>query len=406
MKYREDHSHHPHKMEQPRLEQMLERQRFPVDLLSRGLLLLYAPLGLCLFFLRLFIGAHVFLVSCALPDCAIRRLLVRVMSSVLGVLVSESGGRDAAVKIFVSNHVTCMDHNVLSLLTACSTPAMSCPPGFLCWARGFLELGSPGSRIQLLESLKHYLSQPGSPPLLLFPEEGTTNGGVGLLHFSSWAFSLSDSLQPVTLRASRPLLSVAVAGSPWYVELFWTLFSPYSVYRVRWLPPVCRSLRESDEDFASRVQKLLALTLGVQGTKHTAADSTEHVKRRRKREPTQSMPTTSPAASHMAQRVKEVLPQVPLSVIHKDLAQTGCVDATITNLIEGRVQYLPEEESHTGSEMPGRTASSKPIPRSFARRPEDRHLSLQERKEALYDCARRKYLEKFGAVAVAKEKSE
>ncbi|XP_073420838.1 lipid droplet-regulating VLDL assembly factor AUP1 isoform X2 [Dendrobates tinctorius] len=394
-------------MEPPGLEQMLERQRFPVDLLSRGLLLLYAPLGLCLFLLRLFIGAHVFLVSCVLPDCAIRRLLVRIMSLVLGVLVSESGDRDAAVKIFVSNHVTCMDHNVLSLLTSCSTPAVSCPPGFLCWARGFLELGAPGSRIQLLESLKHYLSQPGSPPLLLFPEEGTTNGGVGLLHFSSWAFSLSDSLQPVTLRANRPLLSVAVAGSPWYVELFWTLFSPYSVYHVRWLPPVCRSLRESDDDFASRVQKLLALTLGVQGTKHTAADSTEHVKRRRKRETPLSMHTVSPAASHMAQCVKEVLPQVPLSVIHQDLAQTGCVDATITNLIEGRVQYQQEEESQTGSEMPpGRTASSEPIPRSFARRPEDRHLSLQERKEALYDCARRKYLDKFGGVAVAKEKSE
>ncbi|XP_073524383.1 lipid droplet-regulating VLDL assembly factor AUP1 [Phyllobates terribilis] len=198
----------------------------------------------------------------------------------------------------------------------------------------------------------------------------------------------------------------AVAGSPWYVELFWTLFSPYSVYRIRWLPPVCRSPRESDDDFASRVQKLLALTLGVRGTKHTAADSTEHVKRRKRRETPQSAPTAPPATSHMAQRVKEVLPQVPLSVIQQDLAQTGCVDATITNLIEGRVPYLPEEESHPGSETARGTAGSKPTPRGFARRPEDRHLSLQERKEALYDCARRKYLEKFGGVAAAKEKSE
>lgn len=397
-------------MEQPGLEHMLEGQRFPVELLSRGLLLLYAPFGLCLLLLRVFIGAHVFLVSCVLPDCAVRRFLVRVMTSVLGVLVTQSGEQDPAVKIYVSNHTSSIDHNVLGLLTACSAPAVSCPPGFLCWARGFLELGAPGSRTQLQESLKHYLSQPGSPPLLLFPEEETTNGRIGLLHFSSWPFSLSDSVQPLTLRVSRALVSVAVAGSPWYVELFWTLFSLYTVYHVRWLPPVCRLSRESDDDFASRVQKLLALSLGVHCTEHTAADRAEHVKRRRKREPPphtlQTPPTASPAACHMAQRVKEVLPQVPLAVIHQDLAETGCVDATITNLIEGRVSYVPESDTHAGSEAPGRAAGCKPTLKGFARRPEDRHLSLQERKEAMYDHARRRYLEKFGGVAAAKEKSE
>ncbi|CAN2390703.1 ubiquitin-protein transferase activator activity, partial [Pristimantis euphronides] len=170
-------------MEQPGLEQMLEGRRFPLQPLSRGLLLLYFPLGLCLFLLRVFIGAHVFLVGCVLPDCAVRRFLVRVMTSVLGVFICQSGEQDSAVKIYISNHVTCIDHNVLSLLTACHTPSVSCPPGFLCWARGFLELGAPGSRTQLQESLKHYLSQPGSLPLLLFPEEEATNGRVGLLHF-------------------------------------------------------------------------------------------------------------------------------------------------------------------------------------------------------------------------------
>lgn len=36
-------------------------------------LLLYAPVGLCLLVLRLFIGVHVFLVSCILPDGTLRR---------------------------------------------------------------------------------------------------------------------------------------------------------------------------------------------------------------------------------------------------------------------------------------------------------------------------------------------
>ncbi|KAG8536827.1 hypothetical protein GDO81_025604 [Engystomops pustulosus] len=246
------------------------------------------------------------------------------MSSVLGVVVSQAGQSDPAVRIFISNHVSCIDHNVLSLLTTCSSPSLSCSPGFLCWARGFLELGAPGSRTQLQESLKHYLSQSGNPPLLLFPEEETTNGLVGLLCFSSWPFSLSDSVQPLTLQARRPLVSLAVAGAPWYVELFWTLFSLYTVYHVRWLPPVCRSPRESDEDFASRVQTLLARSLGVHGTSYTVADRAEYVKRRRKDPPPHNMQlpsSTSPATSRMAQRVKEVLPQVPLPVILRDLGE-------------------------------------------------------------------------------------
>lgn len=56
--------------------------------------------------------------------------------------------------------------------------------GFLCWARGFMELGQGmGSRTELTETLRRYCSSPGALPLLLFPEEDTTNGRAGLLKF-------------------------------------------------------------------------------------------------------------------------------------------------------------------------------------------------------------------------------
>lgn len=48
-------------------------RRFPSDGFLLLALLLYAPVGLCLLVLRLFIGVHVFLVSCALPDSVLRR---------------------------------------------------------------------------------------------------------------------------------------------------------------------------------------------------------------------------------------------------------------------------------------------------------------------------------------------
>lgn len=62
-------------------------------------------------------------------------------------------------------------------------PALSGAPGFICWSRGFMELGVTGSRAELVDSLKEYSAHEGNPPLLLFPEEAATNGRAGLLRF-------------------------------------------------------------------------------------------------------------------------------------------------------------------------------------------------------------------------------
>ncbi|XP_073199258.1 lipid droplet-regulating VLDL assembly factor AUP1 isoform X3 [Lepidochelys kempii] len=365
-------------------ERLFDAHRFPSDGFLLLALLLYAPVGLCLLLLRLFIGIHVFLVSCALPDSLLRRLgfIVRVMCSVLGLFVRQSDPhlRDANVRVYIANHVTHFDHSVISLLTSCNTPALNGTPGFICWSRGFMELGAVGSRAELVDSLKVYSSHGGNPPLLLFPEEAATNGRVGLLRFSSWPFSILDMIQPVALQVQRPLIAV-----------------------------------------------LLAVELGVISTRLTAADKAEHMKRLRHTPPHHLAPASSqslvarPRASpslagvgpladedvritEMAQRVKEVLPHVSLGTIRRDLAQTNCVDTTIANLLEGRVPLLPEDkEPETGllapstsqtsaassPQCPAASSSSKPSMKLFAKSPVERHLSLQERKHVLYAYARR-----------------
>ncbi|NXD87729.1 AUP1 protein, partial [Halcyon senegalensis] len=381
--------------------------------------------GLCLLVLRLFIGVHVFLVSCALPDSVLRRFIVRVMCSVLGLFVRQSDPRlrDVNVRVYIANHVTQFDHNVINLLTSCNTPALNGAPGFICWSRGFMELGVAGSRAELVDSLKVYSSHGSNPPLLLFPEEAATNGRAGLLRFSSWPFSILDVVQPVALQVQRPLITVSVADSSWIAELLWTFFVPFTVYQVRWMPSVPRRAEELSEDFALRVQELLAMELGVVSTRLTAADRTEHMKRLRHTSPLPFTPGTQPLAARprvpsslagvapeevritaMAQRVKEVLPHVPLEVIRIDLAQTSCVDTTIENLLEGRVTFFPESEE-PGTDLPALSTSqaaaasgvqgsvavpsSKTATKQFAKSPVERHLSLQERKRALYDYARR-----------------
>nr|XP_038034481.1 lipid droplet-regulating VLDL assembly factor AUP1 isoform X3 [Anas platyrhynchos] len=373
----------------PGPERLFDSHRLPTDGFLLLALLLYAPVGLCLLVLRLFIGVHVFLVSCILPDSVVRRFIVRVMCSVLGLFVQQSDPRlrDANVQVYIANHVTQFDHNVINLLTSCNTPALNGAPGFICWSRGFMELGVTGSRAELVDSLKAYSSHRENPPLLLFPEEAATNGRAGLLRFSSWPFSILDVVQPVALQVQRPLITV-----------------------------------------------LLAMELGVVSTRLTAADKAEHMKRLRHTSllrfaPASSqplaarprMPSSLPGVGSfapedvritaMAQRVKEVLPHVPLDVIRTDLAQTNCVDTTIANLLEGRVPFFPESEA--GADLPAPSTSqaaaasgiqgsvavptSKPATKQFAKSPVERHLSLQERKRALYDYARRRFAEKHGA---------
>ncbi|NXU79105.1 AUP1 protein, partial [Oreotrochilus melanogaster] len=380
--------------------------------------------GLCLLVLRLFIGVHVFLVSCALPDSVVRRFIVRVMCSVLGLFVRQNDPRlrDASVRVYIANHITQFDHNVINLLTSCNTPALNGAPGFICWSRGFMELGATGSRVELVDSLKVYSSHRGNPPLLLFPEEAATNGRAGLLRFSSWPFSILDVVQPVALQVQRPLITVSVADSSWITELLWTFFVPFTVYQVRWMPSVPRRAEELSEDFALRVQELLAMELGVVSTRLTAADKAEHMKRLRHTSFLPFAPASSqPQAARprmpssltgvipedmrimaMAQQVKEVLPHVPLEAIRTDLAQTDSVDTTIANLLEGRVPFFPESNEAGADVAPSTSQAaaasgsqgavavpSKPATKQFAKSPVERHLSLQERKRALYDYARR-----------------
>ncbi|EPQ09707.1 Ancient ubiquitous protein 1 [Myotis brandtii] len=223
-------------------------------------------------------------------------------------------------------------------------------------------------RGELVESLKRFCASTRLPPtpLLLFPEEEATNGREGLLRFSSWPFSIQDVVQPLTLRVQRPLVSVLVAKE-----------------------------------------------LGQTGTRLTPADKAEHMKRQRHArlhpQSAQSSFPPSPGPSPdvqlatLAQRVKEVLPHVPLGVIRRDLARTGCVDLTITNLLEGAVAFIPEDITEGTQALP--TASAPKFPSSgpvtpqptaltFAKSSWARQESLQERKQALYEYARRRFTER------------
>lgn len=122
-----------------------------------------------------------------------------------------------------------------------------------------------------------------------------------------------------------------------------------------------------------------------------------------------------PEIESMAKHVKEVLPQVPIEVIRKDLIVTANVDETITRLLDGTVEYQAVKRTTDGSPVPSvGSSSSSSGPRSPAHSPpsapslpplitaascfgktaDERHRSFEERKQKLIDESRRRYLAK------------
>lgn len=107
----------------------------------------------------------------------------------------------------------------------------------------------------------------------------------------------------------------------------------------------------------------------------------------------------SPQLETMIHQVTAVMPQVPLSVIRKDLCEsavlphlslimecwhtvsTNNVDATITNLLEGRVKY--SEPSFSNNSM------SQVFRRKVAPPSSQHQSSLEDRKKELLQNARR-----------------
>ncbi|XP_035673002.1 ancient ubiquitous protein 1-like [Branchiostoma floridae] len=326
---------------------------------QRLLLLPYFPIGLALALVRIFVGLHVFLISCLLPrNSVLTRVVLKTMCAVLGIVVSSDGPdhEHNRPRLLIANHVTELDYTAVNLVLPCVMPCSENLPRWLSWMLGQKHRGE--TRTQLSQDAQQHLSQE-TLPLMFQPEEVCTNSQKGLLKFSSLPFSLDHpTVQPIAISVSRPLFSIGVClpGSSWWADLFWFLFTPATVFTLRFLPSVHRE-EDSAEEFGRKTQKILAAHLGVEATNITKADVLEHLKRmshmpQPEAAPVSTQTTRSPGARPkqpaptstgdrtprtgnvvstrnsgerklqvMVSQVREVLPQVPEDIVRRDLSK-------------------------------------------------------------------------------------
>lgn len=383
--------------------------------------LIYAPAGFALALLRILMSVQYLLLLTIFPKkFFMRTLFMRFYFFVMGVLVTYGSEENIAdnVNILVSNHISCFDSIAIEALIPCwRLPRESKIPSWVCWLFKFKNPSVPWTND--MEVLHNAAS---NVAYAFYPEEETTNGKVGLLKFSKSPFRFKDALvQPIVLLSHRPSfmpVNVSYIHSSFWSDLFWILFIPFTRYHISFMPArKTPDKEEGVEEFVKSLQKDMAYVLGIGATNLTAQDKKEYIKRIKDEERMKheqflaasqynDRPTVQPKLKYndnieqMVKQVKLVLPQVPVKVVREDMKSTNNVDATISRLLEGTINYIPLTEEEQNAEKQKSTEikieTKRPVIKSknsFAKTSKDRHLSFQERKRIMIDEARQKYLQ-------------
>lgn len=425
------------------IESLYTNSRFPSGP-SLFFLLLYTPLGIVIFILRLFISLQLFLAAAILPhNTTIRSVVLRALYSVMGLVVREEcrKNRDDTCRVIATNHITPFDHLAVSIVLPCVTPSVYDLPGALSSLLCYQDMGVTQGREILRTNARNYLSNRSNPPLLLHPEGATTSGNLALMKYGTWALELNGAVLVAGIQVWRlPILPVApsVLGASWAADLCFMLFSPVTLFTIKYVGKMSRKESETPEEFGVRVQAATASALHLNTSNHTVADKVEYMKRLAREAAAASNPMLSPQVHRMAQQVQEVLPHISLDQIKRDLVHTQNVDLTITNFLEGNVpEPVPEpqpvplrvdparaspQSSDVRSSSPiappsssasaevksttdrgeasGRTSHStvtmSTAAKSFGKSAAERMTSFETRKAQLIENARRRYIEKHG----------
>lgn len=384
------------------LTRSIPTKRFPSGLWTL-LILPYLPIGTVLCLLRVCLSIQAILILLIVPQGAVKRWMLRVFFAVLGILVTTDG-KTRDTKLIISNKLSFVDHIVLHL--ACKSVSVSTggqvPPLAPLFPHWTFPASDDEALLEAAKALPEFTDTVVDfSPYSVQPEPLPTNGRHLLLKFSEWPFFLESSIQPVALSVFRPFpIAVSTVHSSGWWDLFWMFFTPITVFHARFLQVVQPELAESAAGFTGftgRVRESLVSALQLQSTQLAESDVQKWLAgpprpKAVPRGPILAPSEFDPAGSDsqldtMVHQVTAVLPHIPYTVIRKDLLSTNSVDATITNLLEGRVESSPASSSKG-------TSAAQVFRRRVAS--SQCQLSLEERKRELLQSARRKYMENHG----------
>ena len=113
---------------------------------------------------------------------------------------------------------------------------------------------------------------------MVFPEGWDSNGRVGIMQYQKFLFSLGIPVQPVALKVSIPWLPMIEAsklGTSIFAEILWMCFVPFFYFELEFLPIQKQQEKETEIEFAKRVQVMTANALNVTPTEYSFKDALE-----------------------------------------------------------------------------------------------------------------------------------
>jgi 1-acyl-sn-glycerol-3-phosphate acyltransferase len=131
---------------------------------------------------------------------------------------------------------------------------------------------TPESRAEVKSKIQEIVKK-DPHPVLIFPEGGLTNGKAGTMMYHRFVFSLDVAIVPAAISMSDPWpVEHDYIGSSWAKNFFWFLIVPFHVFDITFLPSQKRNENETQEEFATRVQKLTSSFLGIEATSFAYSD--------------------------------------------------------------------------------------------------------------------------------------
>jgi len=354
--------------------------RFPSSFTSYLFNIPCIPIGLLLVIMRCFISVGFsiymyFLGMILSPNSPVVRCMVKLFYLVLGQIISVSREDKLVTNcIIVANKVSSLEGIFLSLAKGYQIAVLG-NAGF--FESNFFNFTSLSSNSSIREKQLIEMKEKNSP-IIVFPETVATNNAC-LLPFSDWAFSLGEKIQPMTIEIIRPQpINICHLQSRCVVDVFWSFFCFFTYYDVTVHKPLKCEDFKNVHLFKEATRNVISQHLGIKKIK--VDDPTIQNKTSKKTETTFIRKISHYGWSNEIRVVRSVIATADKKVILNELEKTNCLHQTIVNFLEEKVKH------HNNKVL------KKEI---YVKNPEERHMSLQEKKLSFVQRARNEYISKF-----------
>jgi ancient ubiquitous protein 1 len=420
------------------------------DLTSILKIILYFPVGLVLISLRLFLIIILKLLLVLIPSLKSNLQFIQLSCFCYGIqarlatkIESPTDKNDddsKLLKIFISNHVSCLDYySIKSLVNKVNYANSNNSMSSLCSC--FVNLFENSIKNKQDDD---FYAQKSNYPLLFFPEQYCTNGRFGLLKFDSQPFDIVINnkdddrivIFPICLKLTRPYipLSINYVNSNDLINLLLTLFAPITIYNIEVLNQIEKLPDETSDQLNDRVRNILAKNLNFELSdldgnqiKYVWSAYERHLEsliQQQQRQQqninntnrrTENRDISFDEISRLALQIKDILPNVSFETIQRHVQKSSTLDleSILASILDSNDHELNEDENTNNNNnsfgndsssllpMTSMTKTTSPVSMkrndsssSTALNNKRSYRSFQERKFELLNDARQRYLAK------------